>query len=232
MKVLIIGDYNPEYPPHPATTESLKHIGEKLQVEILVEWLNTGKLIEPVEKYLANADAIWLGPAPYKNKEGVRSAVKYIREHNIPFIGTCGGLYQTIAEFAINILGVNEDLIEINTDDQGDSLFLRDTCCAIHGFSVIQFKTVENTKVHSIYPSEQCEEDSNCGFAVNAKYHESLEASNFIISGIDENGEAKIFELATNDFFVVTKFLPQMRSKTDVPHPLVEAFVLAGLTTD
>lgn len=226
MNVLILGDYNPEYPPHPATTESLRHVGEKLKMEITVEWLDTGNLIEPVGTLLANVDAVWLGPAPYKNKEGVRSAVKYIREHNIPFIGTCGGLYQTIAEFAIHILGIKEDLIEINTDDKCDSLFLRDTCCATHGFSVIQFKTVENTRARSIYPSEQCEEDSNCGFAVNAKYHESLEKSGFIISGIDENGEAKIFELTTNDFFVVTKYLPQMRSQANLPHPLVEAFVL------
>jgi CTP synthase (UTP-ammonia lyase) len=206
----------------------LRHVGEKLKLEITVDWLDTENLIEPVETLLANADAVWLGPAPYKNKEGVCSAVKYIREHNIPFIGTCGGLYQTIAEFAIHILGISEDLIEIDTADQGDSLFLRDTCCATHGFSVIQFKIVENTRAHSIYPSEYCEEDSNCGFAVNTKYHESLEKNDFIISGIDGNGEAKIFELTTNDFFVVTKFLPQMRSTTGMPHPLIEAFVLAG----
>jgi CTP synthase (UTP-ammonia lyase) len=229
MKIVIIGDYNPDYPPHPATTQSLKHVEGKNLFEVQVEWLDTEKLNEPVGQQLANADGIWLGPAPYKSREGVRVALKYVRENNIPFIGTCGGLYQAIAEFVINVLKIDESLIEISVGDKSDSLFLRDTCCVTHGFSVIHFKTVENTKKHLIYPTEQCEEDSNCGFAVNPKYHSLLESHNFMIAGIDDGNEAKIFELSCNKFFLVTKFLPQMRSTPEMPHPLVEAFVKAAL---
>ncbi len=226
MKIIIIGDYNPEYPPHPATEASLKHAEEKNNISATVEWLDTEKLQEPVNEMLSNANAIWLGPAPYKNKEGVRAAVKYIRENDIPFIGTCGGLYQSVAEFALNKLSVDISKIEMSDDPSGESLFIRDTCCVAHGFKVVNFKTVENTKTRAFYNAIDCEEDSNCGFAVNEKYHAALEAQEFIVSGTDNEHEAKVFELNTNKFFIVTKFLPQMRSTPEKPHPLINSFIV------
>lgn len=229
MKVVIIGDYNPDYLPHPATTKSLEHVAKKNNLDIQIEWIDTDKLNEPFKKQFERAGSIWLAPSPYKNKNQVQKALTYIRNYNIPFIGTCGGLYQAISEFFLTQLKYKEDLIEITTGDKSDSLFLRDSSCTLHGFNVIQFKTVKNTKVHSIYSTEACEEDSNCGFAVNSKYHSILALHDFIISGIDENNEAKIFELTSNKFYVVTKFLPQMRTTFESPHPLVEAFVKAGL---
>ncbi len=226
---MIIGDYNPDYPPHPATTKSLLHVSEKNKLDLNIEWLDTAKLNEPFEMLFTNTVAVWLGPAPYKNKEGVKKALTYIRENNIPFIGTCGGMYEAISEFFTMQLNYDESLIELNIEEKSDGLFIRDTVCAVHGFKVVQFKTVDKTIARSSYPAVDCEEDSNCGFAVNQKYHSIFESNNFIISGMDDHQEAKIFELTSNKFYVVTKFLPQMRSKQNIPHPLIEAFVKAGM---
>jgi CTP synthase (UTP-ammonia lyase) len=228
-KVIIIGDYDPDYPPHPATTESLKHAMEKTKLDLNIEWLDSGRLREPYGQLFSSAGAIWLGPAPYKNKEGVRKVLTFIRENDIPFLGTCGGMYQAISEFFTTKLGYSENLVELSPGDKRDSLFLRDTDCSVHGFKIVKFKTVENTIARSIYPTIVCEEDSNCGFAVNLKYHSIFAENNFIISGTDEQSEAKILELKSNKFYVVTKFLPQIRSKPGMPHPLVEAFVKAGM---
>ncbi len=228
MNVIIIGDYNPDYPPHPATTISLKHIREKHKLDITIEWLDSEKLHEPFGQLFSSANAICLGPAPYKNLDGILKVITFIREQNIPFIGTCGGMYQAISEFFTMQLNYDKSLIELDSD-KNNSLFIRDSDCAVDGFKVVQFKTVDNTIARSIYPAIDCEEDSNCGFAVNQKYHSVFASNNFIISGMDEYQEAKIFELTTNKFYVVTKFLPQMRSSADMPHPLIEAFVKAGM---
>ena len=228
MKIVIIGDYNPDYPPHPATTKSLEHIRDKHGYHMQIEWLGTEKLNKPFESVFSNADAIWLGPAPYVNNPGVRMALTYIRTKNLPFIGTCGGMYQAVAEFFISQMNFDETYVEYQDDVGNEHLFLSDSSCPAHGFKVVRFKTIENTKARTIYPTIDCEEDSNCGFIVNQRYHPLFAAHNFIISGVDTNQEAKIFELTANKFYVVTKFLPQMRSTPDQPHPMVEAFVKEG----
>ena len=228
MKILIIGDYKPNYPPHPATTDALTHVALKKYLDIEIQWLPTQHLVK-FEILFDEVNAIWLGPAPYLNLEGVRHAVQYIRKHNIPFIGTCGGMYQAISEFAINVLGLPEHNIEITLGEKKNSLFIRDESCSVHGFKTINFKTVEGTKTHSIYHSKRCIEESNCGFAVNQIYHSAFESLGFKIAGIDIENEAKIFELQNNKFYIVTKFLPQIQSSNEIPHPLIEAFVMAGI---
>jgi CTP synthase (UTP-ammonia lyase) len=138
-------------------------------------------------------------------------------------------MYQGILEFFTIVLKFGEELTELSTDEKSESLFIQDTDCALHSFKVVNFKTVENTIAHACYTTVDCEEDSNCGFAVNPKYFSIFAANHFIVSGMDARQEAKILELTSNKFYVVTKFLPQMRSAPGFPHPLVEAFVQAGM---
>ena len=60
MKVIIIGDYNPDYPPHPATTESLKHTREKNKPHFNIEWLGFQRLLELFGQLFSSVRAIWL----------------------------------------------------------------------------------------------------------------------------------------------------------------------------
>ena len=38
--------------------------------------------------------------------EGVLSAIKYVRESNTPFLGTCGGFQHAVIEYARNLLQI------------------------------------------------------------------------------------------------------------------------------
>ena len=58
MKVIIIGDYNPDYPPHPATTESLKHVRGKNNLDLNIEWLDSEKLSEPFGQLFSSTRAM------------------------------------------------------------------------------------------------------------------------------------------------------------------------------
>ena len=228
MKIVIIGDYNPNYPPHPATTESLMHASYDKRPDIKIDWLATDSFGDDIASTLHTYDAVWLGPAPYANKPNVHKAVQYVRENNIPFLGTCGGLMHSIIEFGRNVLNLPESIFETSVENQSDQMFLMDTCCGAHGFKVINFKTIDGTKVRQIYNQEQCEEDSNCSFSINQHYHSDLEKNGMLIGGCDETEEAKVFELTTNKFFILTKYLPQMRSSYHEAHPLIEAFLKAA----
>ena len=46
-----------------------------------------------------------------------------------------------------------------------------------------------------------------------------------IISGRDDAGKARIFEVHNKRFFIATGFLPQLNSTPENPHPLIAAFL-------
>jgi CTP synthase (UTP-ammonia lyase) len=47
------------------------------------------------------------------------------------------------------------------------------------------------------------------------------------VSGTGESGEIRMVELADHPFFVATLFLPQMRSTSVSPHPIIAGYATA-----
>jgi len=46
---------------------------------------------------------------------------------------------------------------------------------------------------------------------------------------VDQDGEARIVELADHPFFLATLFVPQVSSSPTQPHPLISAFLRAAM---
>ena len=49
-----------------------------------------------------------------------------------------------------------------------------------------------------------------------------------IVTGTDDDDEARIFELPSHPFYVATLFVPQNRSTIEQPHPIVTGLLLAA----
>ena len=58
-----------------------------------------------------------------------------------------------------------------------------------------------------------------------AYFQEMIETSGLRITGLGENGEARIVELPSNHFFLATNFQPQLISEEGKPHPLIVAYL-------
>ena len=80
------------------------------------------------------------------------------------------------------------------------------------------------TRAATLYGASMAIEEYWCNYGVNPDYAKSLGEAGLVASGIGEDGEMRIVELADHPFYVATLFLPQMRSAPGQPHP-----VLAGL---
>lgn len=59
MNIIIIGDYNPDYPPHPATTKSLEHVREKNNFDIQIKWIDTERIIGPFKEFFRNTERVF-----------------------------------------------------------------------------------------------------------------------------------------------------------------------------
>lgn len=90
IKVGIIGDFNPGYPPHKTTNESITHAARFLSLNVEVEWLPTDLFdTKTGVKRLEQFDALWASAgSPYKSMDGALRAIRFAREKDWPFIAT------------------------------------------------------------------------------------------------------------------------------------------------
>ncbi|HEY7545137.1 MAG TPA: hypothetical protein VID27_09655 [Blastocatellia bacterium] len=89
VRVGIIGDFNPTFPPHKTTNESISHAARFLSIAVDVEWLPTDLFDTGTEKRLEQFDALWASAgSPYKSMDGMLRAIRFARERNWPFIAT------------------------------------------------------------------------------------------------------------------------------------------------
>jgi len=226
IKVGIIGDFNIELPSHQATTNALEHCAEYLGMTLELQWLSTESLEDDINKELSSYDALWCAPgSPYKSMKGALEAIRFARENDYPFIGTCAGFQHAVIEYAQNNLGLN-DVQHAEYNPNASKLLITPLSCSLAGKTSKIFIT-SNTKTYKIYNKTEIEEYFTCNYGLNPSYQTKINESGFKVVGTDRNGEARILELPENQFYIATLFQPQLSSLPSDPHPLIIAYLTA-----
>jgi CTP synthase (UTP-ammonia lyase) len=222
-QIAILGEFNPEFPPHPATDSAILHSNQRLPFPVRAHWLSTQDIeIESLKEYAG----IWVAPgSPYKNMDKTLSAIRYARENDVPCFGTCGGFQHIVIEYARNMLGYR-DAHHAEYDPYASSLFISSLTCSLAGREM-PLSFVPGSKVAQIYGTLQATENYYCNFGVNPDMVSLLKNGPMQVTGSDREGEIRVLELPNHPFFIATLFVPQLRSRVDRPHPLVTAFLKA-----
>jgi CTP synthase (UTP-ammonia lyase) len=218
VTIAIVGERIADFPPHVATDAAIAHSGAALGVDVEARWVATD---EP----LPSVDAIWCAPgSPYRSLDGALAALRHGREHGIPTLGTCGGCQHMLLEFGRNVLGLT-DAQHAEYDPYASRLFVTPLTCEVAGRTM----HVTLDPASRLYGgATEVQEQYYCNFGLNPDYREQLDAAGLRITGVDADGDARVFELDDHPFYVATLFVPQMRSQTGRPHPVVSAFVSAA----
>jgi CTP synthase (UTP-ammonia lyase) len=221
ISVAIIGDFDPDNPTHLATNRGIEHAAAALDVQLEAVWLATA---EPHD--LGRFQGFLCSPgSPYRSQEGALAAIRYARERNIPFIGTCGGFQHLILEYARNVLGVL-DAAHAETDSTATRLFITRLRCSLVG-KAMEVSLLPESQAASLYGASRSEENYYCNFGLNPQHRSDLEAAGLAVTGTDQDGEVRIMELRSHPFFLGTLFVPQARSAPGSPHPLMLGFCRA-----
>lgn len=223
IKIGIIGDYDGR-PSHLATEEAIKHCASKFGVECEAIWLPTEELKQESEMRLQVFDGLWCAPgSPYRSAFGAICAIRYARENDIPFLGTCGGFQHAALEYAKNVQKVKE-LNDSEFDPYSPNLFISALTCSLTAQSR-RIQLDQASVVYNIYQSSEIEEKYNCSFGLNKEFEIGLKQNGLQIPGTDEEGEARILALNEKRFYIATLFQPQLSSTCENPHPLITAFL-------
>lgn len=93
----------------------------------------------------------------------------------------------------------------------------------------LYIKVTTGSLAFRIYRRADTLEIFNCNYELNPDFNETLEKSGLKISGVTEDGGARIIEMTNHPFFIATGFMPQLTSEETRPHPMIIAFLDAAL---
>ena len=238
VKIAILGKYFGLPDSYMSVVESLKHACLQNKVNLDLQWIDADNYDA---EDISNLDGVVVpGGFGVRGIEGKISAIQYLRENKIPFLGICLGLQCAVIEYARNVCGINEanssefsqntkdfviDLLpnqDLDKDDVGASMRLGTYPC----------KITKNTITSEIYKDEVIYERHRHRYEVNNKYREVLEKNGLIFSGLSpDNNLVEMIELKDHPFFVASQFHPEFKSRPWEPAPMFNKFIQSAASS-
>ena len=239
VKIGIVGKYVTLADSYLSVVEAVKHAAFHHGGKLELVWLASDDLTnESGAAQLEGLDGIVVpGGFGVRGIEGKLVAIRYAREHKIPFIGLCLGLQCAVIEFARDVCGLEgansaefdpttpHPVIDLMADQQdisnkGGTMRLGLWVC----------KLAEGTKARAAYGDEIILERHRHRFEVNNRYRKQLETAGLRVSGTTvDNKLCEVIELPDHPFFVASQFHPEFKSRPTRPHPLFREFVRAAI---
>ena len=224
----VIGDFNLSSEMHTATNFAFSHSARYLKVEVGVEWIPTPDLEKNADDQLEKFDALLCAPgSPYKSMRGALNGIRFARENDRPFLGTCGGFQYVVIEYARDVMGIH-DAEHAEEHPEAPHLFVTPLACSLVG-RVEEVKLVQGSRAFGVYGGSQTTERFFCKYGLNPVYRTAVEEAGLCFSGFDLNGEVRVLELPNARFFIATLFIPQARSSSIRPHPMITGLLQAAL---
>ncbi len=110
VSVALVGKYISLHDAYISVVEALKHGGISRHVSVTIKWVDSETVTdENAAELLEDVDGI-LVPGGFGDRgiEGKISAIRYAREHRVPFLGLCLGMQLSIVEFARHVIGYTD----------------------------------------------------------------------------------------------------------------------------
>ncbi|WP_338802761.1 CTP synthase [Pseudomonas sp. RSB 5.4] len=224
ISIALIGDHDPQVTAHQAIPVALGLIAEQSGRDVQFEWLPTEQI--HADAPLQNFDGFWCVPAsPYKSEAGALRAIRYAREQQRPFLGTCGGFQHAVLEFSRNVLGWADAEHGETSPDSQRAVLTPLTCSLVEAVDSIHL--VAGSLIAKAYETSEIHEGYRCRYGVNPQFERELLTHQLHAVGHDSAGDLRAIELKDHVFYVATLFQPERAAlKGQIP-PLVRAFVEA-----
>jgi CTP synthase len=223
--------------------EAIKFSGAKAGVKPKISWINAKEFQkgEGLEALAAFDGIIVPGGFGEAGIEGKIHAIRYAREHKIPYFGLCYGMQLAVIEYARNVLGLTEaHTVEINPatlhpivdvmPEQKD-VIAEGNYGGTMRLGVYPAELGKGTIAREAYGKDSVEERHRHRYEINPEYIAQLEKGGIVFSGKSPSGVLmEIAELPkeVHPFFLGTQFHPELQARPLAPHPLFTAFLKAS----
>ena len=239
VQVALVGKYIRLHDAYISVVEALKHGGVANHASVSIKWIDSETVTPDNASDLFGDVSGILVPGGFGSRgtDGKLAAIRYAREHRVPYLGLCLGMQLAIVEFARNVLGYADahsteldpstlhPVIHLMPDQDGvqeigGTLRLGSYPCVLAPAS----------KARDLYGQDTIEERHRHRYEVNNDYRDALSGHGMVLSGFSPDGRiVEMIEIPDHPWFVATQAHPELKSRPNKPHPLFRGFVEAAL---
>ncbi len=233
----LVGKYVELQDAYKSISEAIIHAGAKNSCKVEVIWIHAETINDSnvIEK-LAGLKGIIIAPGfGERGIEGKITAIKHLRENNIPFLGICLGMQSAVIEYARNVLAYKDaNSVEMNEATSAPVINLMDEQKGITEkggtmrLGAYDCHLSKDSNAYNSYQNTEISERHRHRFEFNNHYKADFEKSGMIATGINiKNNLVEIIEIPSHPWFVGVQFHPEYKSTVANPHPLFCGFIEA-----
>ena len=247
VRIAVVGKYMQVKDSYKSLNEALTHGGLANNVRVHIDMIDS-EIFERDDavSFLENVNGILVpGGFGERGTEGKIAAVKFAREHKVPFLGICYGLHMAVIEAARDMLHLKDagtteighpadPVISLMTEWQhGGKKEQRAADGDLGGtmrLGAYPAKLVPGSRVAEVYGTTEISERHRHRYEVNVNYVDRLAAAGFEVSGWSPDGQLpEIMEIPAHPWFIGVQFHPELKSRPFAPHPLFRSFIAAAV---
>lgn len=251
VKIAVIGKYCGLLEAYKSLHEALTHAGIANNAKVHITWISAeeleGKPQEEVDTLLKPYAGILIpGGFGVRGIDGKIKAIRYAREHQVPFFGICLGMQMAVVEACRNLLHIDnagsaefggnctpviskmkvweqdgQKQIRPDNGDLGGTMRLGAYPCVLQAGSLAA----------AIYGNaETIRERHRHRYEMDISYESALAEKGLMVSGKSPDGLLpEIVEIPSHPFYIAVQFHPEFTSRPGQPNPIFQAFVAAAL---
>ena len=238
VEIALVGKYVSLHDAYLSVVEALTHGGIENDVKVHIRWINSEEVTDDNAAQLLYGCQGILVPGGFGDRgiEGMISAIRYAREHRVPFFGICLGMQMAVVEYARHVCGLEEahssefaprtlypviDLMpdQVGVTAKGGTMRLGSYPCRL----------LEGSRAAGIYGAKEINERHRHRYEFNNAFREQLTAAGLVLSGLSPDGRlVEMIELEDHPWFVAGQFHPELKSRPNKAHPLFRSFIAAA----
>jgi CTP synthase len=238
VRIGLVGKYVSLPDAYKSIAEAFIHAGTENDAKVNLQWISSEDINEDtVADVLGGLQGVLVAPGfGERGLEGKIQAIKYVREHKIPFLGICLGMQCAVVEFARNVLHLDASSTELNPKTKHPVIDMMEEQKKITSkggtmrLGSYDCKLKKGSKAAAIYGESMIQERHRHRYEFNNKYLEQIEEAGLKATGINpDSGLVEVVELKDHPWFVGVQFHPELKSTVLAPHPLFVKFIEASL---
>jgi CTP synthase len=240
VRIAVVGKYTELADSYKSINEALIHGGIAHQTGVDVRWIASDRFTdqETAGELLAPFDALLVpGGFGVRGVEGMVEAIRWAREHRMPFFGICLGLQVAIIEFARNVCRIPDtNSSEFAPECANPVISLMSTQQGIQEMGgtmrlgAYPCRLRPGSRVAQVYNATEVSERHRHRYEVSNAYRDVLAEYGLRCSGLSPDGSlVEMIELPDHPWYIGCQFHPELKSRPMHPHPLFAGFIGAAL---
>ena len=248
VDIAMVGKYVDLTDAYKSLNEALLHAGIHAHTRVNIHYIDSERVERDGTACLEHMDAI-LVPGGFGERgiEGKIAAVRFAREHRLPYLGICLGMQVAVIEFARHVAGLEgahstefrkdtpHPVIALITEwiDEDGSVQQRREGGDLGGsmrLGAQPCRLVADSLAGATYGKDVIVERHRHRYEFNNRYRGPLGAVGMRFCGHSLDGRlVEMIELPDHPWFVACQFHPEFTSTPRAGHPLFRGFIGAAI---